>query len=106
MLEADDPELDVRLRELVSEHDVERIVVGLPVSLSGEEGASADRARAFAAFTAKATEVPVDLVDERFTTKTAEGALIAGRVRRSKRREVVDKVAAAVMLGHYLDGRR
>lgn len=99
-------DVGARLRALVAEHDVERIVVGLPVSLSGEEGPAAARARRFAASVAETTGLPVDLSDERFTTRTAEEALIEGRVRRRRRRDLVDKVAAAVMLGHYLDGLR
>ena len=72
VLEATGADLGERLRELVAEHDVERIVVGLPVSLSGAEGAAAERARAFAAFAMESTGVPVEMVDERYTTRTAE----------------------------------
>jgi putative pre-16S rRNA nuclease len=92
------------LRALVHEHGVRLIVVGLPVSLSGEEGPSAVAARSFAESVAAETGVPVVLQDERFTTVTAEGALIEGGVSRGERRNVRDKVAAAVMLQSYLDG--
>lgn len=94
------------LRRLIDEYEVELIVVGLPVQLSGEEGASALAARTFADTVAAATGLPVALQDERFTTVTAEEALLEGGVRRSERREVRDKVAAAVMLQGYLDSRR
>ena len=100
---ADVPE---SLRRLIDEYEVELIVVGLPVHLSGEEGSSAKAARAFAETVGDATGLPVALQDERFTTVTAEEALLEGGVRRSKRREVRDKVAAAVMLQGYLDSRR
>jgi putative Holliday junction resolvase len=94
------------LRSVIAEYDVERVVVGLPLQLSGEEGTSARSARAFADTVAEATGLPVALQDERFTTVTAEDALIEGGVRRRERREVRDKVAAAVMLQGYLDSRR
>ncbi len=93
------------LRALVEENGVERIVVGLPVQLSGEEGKAATAARAFAAEVAEATGKPVELQDERFTTVTAEEALLEGGVRREERRQTRDKVAAAVMLQGYLDRR-
>ena len=94
------------LRTLIDEYDVELIVIGLPVLLSGEEGAAAEAARAFADTVGEATGLPVALQDERFTTVTAEDALLEGGVRRSERREVRDKVAAAVMLQGYLDSRQ
>jgi putative Holliday junction resolvase len=94
------------LRRLIDEYEVELIVVGLPVHLSGEEGSSAKAARAFAKTVGDATGLPVALQDERFTTVTAEEALLEGGVRRRQRREVRDKVAAAVMLQGYLDSRR
>ena len=94
------------LRRLIDEYEVELIVVGLPVHLSGEEGSSAKAARAFAETVGDATGLPVALQDERFTTVTAEEALLEGGVRRRQRREVRDKVAAAVMLQGYLDSRR
>jgi putative holliday junction resolvase len=62
------------LARLAREHGVERVVVGLPVSLSGEEGDQAAAARAFAERLADALEVPVELHDERLTTRLAERA--------------------------------
>jgi len=90
---------------IAKEQDVERIVVGLPLSLSGYEGPSAAGARDLASRIAEATGLPVDLSDERFTSATAERALLEGNVRRRKRKQVIDQVAAAVILQHYLDGR-
>lgn len=91
------------VRALCDEYGVERIVVGLPTSLSGFEGPSAKAARQVGASVADATGLPVDFQDERFTTATAEAALLEGGVRRSRRRDVRDKVAAAVVLQAYLD---
>ncbi|MFQ5554310.1 MAG: Holliday junction resolvase RuvX [Acidimicrobiia bacterium] len=94
------------VRNLVAEHDVSLVVIGLPVSLSGDEGPSAVAVRAFAGDLARDVGCEVELMDERFTTVIAEQALLEGRVRRSGRREARDKVAAAVMLQGYLDRRR
>jgi putative Holliday junction resolvase len=94
-----------RVGELVALYQPDVIVVGLPVGLSGREGPSAEAARRFADQVATATGVEVELVDERFTTHTAERALLEGGVRRRDRRARVDKVAAAVILRHYLERR-
>ncbi len=92
------------LRRIVAEEEVFRIVIGLPVSLDGTEGAAARRARQFASLVAEATGLEPVFADERFTTNVAEDVLIAGGVRREKRRDSRDKLAAAVMLQGYLDG--
>ena len=91
------------VRSLCEEYGVDLIVVGLPTGLSGHEGPSAEAARAFGTIVSEATELPLVYQDERFTTVTAEAALLEGGVRRDKRRDVRDKVAAAVILQAYLD---
>ncbi len=88
---------------MCDEEGVVTVVVGLPIGLDGSEGASAERARAFGAEVAEATGLPVEFQDERFTSHTAETALIAGGMKRKARKETRDKVAAAVMLQNYLD---
>lgn len=89
--------------ELARAQDVSEIVVGLPLSLEGREGASARRARRFAERLEKATALPVVLWDERMTTLAAERALGEAGVRAGDRREMVDRVAAALLLQSYLD---
>ncbi|GMR02754.1 MAG: Holliday junction resolvase RuvX [Acidimicrobiia bacterium] len=91
---------------LCEEYGASLIVVGLPVTLDGREGSAAASARALGAEIATATGVDVVFHDERFTTVTADQALISGGVRRRKRKEKRDQVAAAVMLQAYLDSRR
>jgi putative holliday junction resolvase len=91
---------------LVKRQDVGTIVVGLPTGLSGEEGMSASEARKLADELGSATGVQVVLVDERYTSRMAEGALLESGMRRQKRRESVDKVAAAIILQDYLDSIR
>jgi putative Holliday junction resolvase len=96
-----------RLAELAEQHGAVEVIVGLPTSLSGTEGRAAAAARAFArSLAARLAPVPVRLVDERFTTVTAHGALrTAGRDSRA-RRGVVDQAAAAVLLQTALDTER
>lgn len=92
-----------RLAELCAEREVELIIVGLPVSLSGIEGPAAVRAREFASEVESTTEAEVELFDERFTSAIAETALIESGAKRRTRKEVRDKLAAAVMLQSYLN---
>jgi len=95
-----------RLVELIRERGVTTVVVGLPLRLSGEEGPAAKSARSFARRLAGRLEgVDVELWDERLTTALAERTMISGRVRRARRRERVDTVAAALILQSYLDAR-
>lgn len=94
---------EARLRELCDEYRPVLVVVGLPVGLAGTEGPSAARAREFAARVADVVGVEVEVFDERFTTATAEAAMLEGGVRRRDRRRKLDKVAAAVILRNYLD---
>ncbi len=81
----------------------ERVVLGLPLNPEGEEGPAALQARAFAEKLHAALAVPVDLVDESFSTVEAEVPLLAADVSRARRKQVVDKLAAAVILQRWLD---
>jgi putative Holliday junction resolvase len=88
---------------LVNEHDVALMVVGLPRSMSGEEGSRATQARAFAGALAGVTGRPVDMQDERLTTVEAERGLREAGVTGVDRRRVVDRSAAVVILQAWLD---
>jgi len=85
--------------ELVAEHGVELIVVGLPVGLRGDEGAQAGIVRGFRDEVANLVEVPVETYDERLTTKLAE------RTARSGASAAEDSIAAAHILESYLQSR-
>jgi putative Holliday junction resolvase len=85
--------------------DAKEIVIGLPLTLAGKEGDAARRARALAKAIAKHTDVPLVMWDERLTTAEATRALAASEVRGKKRRAMVDRVAATVLLQSYLDAR-
>lgn len=90
------------IARIVAEHEAIEVVVGLPLSLSGEEGAAAVAARRYADQIAGHTAVPVRLVDERLTTVSAHQALHdSGRPGR-RHRAVVDQVAAAMILDQAL----
>jgi putative Holliday junction resolvase len=90
----------------VKDADADRIVLGLPLDPEGQEGPAALRARAFADKLRASLGLPVDLVDESFSTVEAEQVLLAADVSRAKRKQVVDKLAAAVILQRWLDARR
>jgi putative Holliday junction resolvase len=95
-----------RIAALVREEEAEVVVVGMPRSLSGGQGPAARAATAEIAALASVVDVPVETSDERFTTVTANRALAESGVRGAARRQVVDKVAAAVILQSWLDARR
>jgi len=87
------------------EADADRIVLGLPIDPEGQEGPAAQRARVFADKLHTALGLPVELIDESFSTVEAEEVLLAADVSRAKRKQVVDKMAAAVILQRWLDVR-
>jgi len=93
------------LNALVDRYEVESIVVGLPLTLAGEHGAAAESAIAFADRLSRSTRVPVITWDERLSTVQAERALLEGDVSRRRRKEVINHVAAAIILQSYLDSR-
>jgi putative Holliday junction resolvase len=92
------------LTELVEELGACTVVVGLPLLMDGTEGAQAALVREFAGQLRDALGVPVELVDERLTTREAEAVLSKGRVKRGRKREASDMVAAALILRAYMDG--
>ena len=89
---------------LAREHNADVVVVGLPLSLSGDTGPAARGVLdEVAEMKAEAGTITVEVFDERLTTVTAERSLREARMRREARRRVVDKVAAAVMLQAYIE---
>lgn len=91
------------IKELVGRHEVKAIVVGLPIRLDGQIGPAAQQVQQFMEHLQKAVDVPVVAWDERLTTRSAEELLIAADVSRKKRKGVVDRVAAALLLKSYLE---
>ncbi len=93
---------------IVAEVEAVAIVIGIPYELSGREGTRARRVRVYLDALRAALPASVELheQDERFSTAEAERVLIAGDVSRAKRKQVIDRQAAAVILQGWLDGRR
>lgn len=90
----------------VNEFSVTEIVVGMPYNMDGSEGPQAQKALAMIEELALATGVPVFKWDERMSTMAAERMLLEADLSRAKRRKVIDKVAAAIILQGYLDSKR
>lgn len=91
---------------VVAEVEARTVVLGLPLDLEGEEGDAARRVRAFGARLEAALGVAIELCDERFSTVEAEAVLLEADVSRRKRKQVVDKLAAVVILQRWLDEQR
>ena len=88
---------------LAQSNEVGLIVVGLPLKLDGTKGESALMAEEFAEKIQKFCEIEIVFQDERLSTVSAERILLEGNVRRDKRKGVVDKIAATIILQNYLD---
>jgi putative Holliday junction resolvase len=92
-----------RLKQLLIEKEIDLVLIGLPRNMDGTLGPAAQKAEAFAAAVRAAITVPIKMRDERLTSLQANKILIQGGVRRDKRKEKVDKMAAALLLQSYLD---
>jgi putative Holliday junction resolvase len=95
-----------QLIDLTHEHEVERIVIGLPRSLDGSLGKQAKDVEAFVESLARRTELPVVTWDERLSTVAAERMMAEAGVKRDRRKKSLDSVAAAFILQGYLDRER
>ena len=92
-----------RLRELISEYEVHELVVGMPKNMNGTKGDRAEKTEEFVEKMKAVIDLPVTFWDERLSTVMAERQLIAAEVSRKKRKGVIDKMAAVVILQGYLD---
>jgi len=101
------PRKDVRaVAELIRRHEAGEVVVGLPRRLDGGLGPQAQKVLAFMEDLRPSARVPLVPWDERFTSAMAEQALMEGDVSRRDRKDLVDKVAAILILQNYLDSRK
>ena len=89
--------------DLVSIHNVERIIVGLPLSLDGSIGTQAEQVQKFGNRLSKALDIPVEFRDERFTTAEAEEILKQAEVDPKDRKKKIDQAAAVIILNEYLN---
>lgn len=92
-----------RIEELVNEYNVEKIVVGLPKNMNNSLGERATKSTEFADMVKKRTGKEVVMWDERLSTVSAHNAMLEADISRKKRYDVVDKVAAVIILQNYLD---
>ncbi len=93
------------LIRLAQDREVDRLVIGLPLNMDGSEGPRALATRKFGDALAKASSLTIIYQDERLTTVAAERSLLEADVSRSKRREVIDQVAASLILQGWLDAQ-
>jgi len=93
----------INIVNVVKKLDIGKIVIGLPLNMDGSEGDRVVKTRAFAEKLKEFIDLPIEWQDERLSSVTAEDALIEQGVRREKRKSVIDRVAAVVILRSYLD---
>lgn len=98
-------ELEKRIVQFVEEQDVETIIVGMPRNMDGSYGPAAEKSKAFMEKLRAIVSVPIREWDERLTSTQANRILIDGNVSRAKRKEKVDKMAAAILLQSFLDAQ-
>ncbi len=90
---------------IVQDYEVGKVVVGLPVNMDGSMGESARKVTAWAETLERSVGVPVELWDERLTTSEAHDFLIRLEVKGKKRRHIIDKIAASIILQDYLEAK-
>jgi putative Holliday junction resolvase len=95
----------MRVDALVKERDVSRVIAGLPLTLKGDAGPQSVKVNEFVLILKRRLKVPVEMWDERLTTREAERTLIAFDLSRARRKEVIDQMAAVLILQTYLDAR-
>ena len=91
-----------RIKEICEEYKVEKIVLGFPKNMNNTEGERCQHTLVFKKKLEQALALPVDLWDERLTTMEAENVLLAADVSRGRRKQVIDKLAAVLILQNYL----
>ena len=91
---------------IIKENKIEALVLGLPKNMNNTLGPRAEETIKFKELLESNINLPINLEDERLTTKSAESLLIMGNTSRKKRKKVIDKVAATIILQSFLDQRR
>jgi putative holliday junction resolvase len=94
-----------RLKQLLTEKQVDQILVGMPRNMDGSYGPAALKVQEFVAVLKETIAIPIKTWDERLTSAQANRMLIQAEVRRDKRKQRVDAAAAAILLQSYLDSR-
>jgi len=94
-----------KIKKLIDKYNVEKIILGLPKNMNGTLGKQAEKSLCFAQKIKNIHQVPVELEDERLSTSKAEKLLIQADRSRKKRKKVIDKMSAVIILQSYLDRR-
>lgn len=92
-----------RISQILEEFNIKEIVLGLPINMDGTAGERAEDSVKFAEELEQRTGLSVKLWDERLSTKEVEDVMVRASVRRSRRKKLVDKLAAQIILQSYLD---
>ncbi len=95
-----------RIGEIINQHGISEVAVGLPLNMNGSKGPAAIKASDFADKIKNRFKVSVSTFDERLTTKQGEAFLISADMSRKKRKAKIDKIAAQIMLQAYIDSRK
>ena len=99
-----DPETDLKeIEKIIGEYKAESVVVGMPINMDGTKGRSAEKVNEFVETLKGRLSIPVYTYDERLSTKESEKFLISADVSRKKRKSVIDKMAAQLILESYLE---
>ncbi|TXL68056.1 Holliday junction resolvase RuvX [Cerasibacillus terrae] len=94
---------DEELREIIKKHEIGKVIIGLPKNMNGTIGERGEASERFAEHIKETHQLPIVLWDERLTTMAAERVLLAADMSRKKRKKVIDKMAATLILQGYLD---
>ncbi|TCL69360.1 putative Holliday junction resolvase [Hydrogenispora ethanolica] len=93
------------LCQMMSDREIDGLVIGLPKNMNGTEGPMAEKVRGFGTELAKLVKIPIFYWDERLSTGSAEKALLEADLSRRERRSRIDKVAAVIILQNFLDAK-
>ncbi|MUK87020.1 Holliday junction resolvase RuvX [Ornithinibacillus sp. L9] len=94
---------DEELKEIITKYDIGKAIIGLPKNMNGTIGERGEASQAFAKHVEETHNIPTVLWDERLTTMAAERVLLEADMSRKKRKKVIDKMAAVMILQGYLD---
>lgn len=95
----------IYLKNFIEQEKVERVVIGLPLNMDGTEGERAILTRDFGDNLAEYVNIPISYFDERLTSIEAEKILITHNMKRKKRKDIIDQLAATIILRSYLDSQ-
>lgn len=94
---------DQQLKDIIAEHNITKVIIGLPKHMNGSVGERGQKSEIYGKHVEKVHQIPVILWDERLSTMAAERVLLEADMSRKKRKKVIDKVAASMILQSYLD---